>query len=215
MDFVSKRYWFFLISLAVILPGVVFLIIAPGLRPGIDFTGGSSITLQFTDSVSQEDIRRELSRVDQPDATVQKLDEGMYFVRTTELDEEAKTILVETVKASLSPGGVDVLSFDLVSPVVAHRTVVKRSRNGLGRSSGNILLHMVGVPQRAKPLQIRSSRDPRAVSRHNNRDRHLCHSGRANGDGSQHHVLVRSVDSHRLQRERHHSGISTGCGRTS
>ena len=127
MDFVSKRYWFYLLSLAVILPGLVFLIIAPGLRPGIDFTGGSSITLQFSDSVKQEDLRRELSRIDQPDATVQRLEEDMYFVRTTQLDEEAKTILVETLKASLSPGGVDVLSFDLVSPVVAKRTVV----NGL------------------------------------------------------------------------------------
>ena len=137
MDFVGHRYWFFLISLAIILPGVVFLIIAPGLRPGIDFTGGSSITLQFSDSVDQNDLRRELRRIDQPDATVQKLEEDMYFVRTTELDEELKTELVESLKASLSPSGVDVLSFDLVSPVVARGTVV----NGLAM----VLVAAVGI----------------------------------------------------------------------
>ena len=87
--------------------------------------------------MDQNDLRRELRRIDQPDATVQKLEEDMYFVRTTELDEELKTELVESLKASLSPSGVDVLSFDLVSPVVARGTVV----NGLAM----VLVAAVGI----------------------------------------------------------------------
>ncbi|MDP6380184.1 MAG: OB-fold nucleic acid binding domain-containing protein, partial [Phycisphaerae bacterium] len=46
-----NRRWFFLISLAVILPGVAFFVSAPGLNPGIDFTGGSTIVLDFAESV--------------------------------------------------------------------------------------------------------------------------------------------------------------------
>ena len=124
MNFVGKRRWFFLLSLAVILPGVVFLIVAPGLKPGIDFTGGSAISLKFADDVTQENLRTELAGLDHPDAVVQRLGDDTYFIRTKELNQERKDALVERVESVLSPNGVDVLSFDLVSPVVARETVL-------------------------------------------------------------------------------------------
>ncbi len=123
MNVVAKRHWFFLLSLLVIGPGIVFLIIAPGLKQGIDFTGGSSISLNFLNPVEQVDLRRELAGLDQPDAIVQKTGDNAYFVRTKELHEAAKNELVESLKSRLSPSGVEVLSFDLVSPVVAGETV--------------------------------------------------------------------------------------------
>ena len=123
MDFVGKRRWFLLLSLTVLLPGVVFLIIAPGLKAGIDFTGGSAITLQFADKVKQENLRAQLSTLGHPDALVQSLGEDSFFIRTKELDQAAKDRIVEGTELALSPNGVDVLSFDLVSPVVARETV--------------------------------------------------------------------------------------------
>lgn len=124
MDFVGKRNWFFLLSVLIILPGVVFLLIAPGLRPGIDFTGGSSTSLEFQAEVDQGDLRDEMALAGHPDSIVQKLADRTFFIRTKELSEEAKDSLVETLQAKLSPDGVVVLSFDLVSPVVASETVV-------------------------------------------------------------------------------------------
>ena len=123
MDFVGKRRWFLLLSLTVLLPGVVFLIIAPGLKAGIDFTGGSAITLQFADKVKQENLRAQLATLGHPDALVQSLGEDSFFIRTKELDQAAKDRIVEGTELALSPNGVDVLSFDLVSPVVARETV--------------------------------------------------------------------------------------------
>ena len=123
MDVVAKRYWFFLISLLVIVPGILFLIIAPGLKQGIDFTGGSSISLEFLNPGEQVDLRRELAGLDQSDAIVQKTGDNTYFVRTKQLQEAEKTELVDGLKSRLSPSGVQVLSFDLVSPVVAGETV--------------------------------------------------------------------------------------------
>ena len=76
MDFVGKRGWFFLTSLLVIFPGIVFLIIAPGLKPGIDFTGGSAVTLAFQDEVTQGPLRDELAELGYADATVQQLEEN-------------------------------------------------------------------------------------------------------------------------------------------
>ena len=124
MDFVGKRVWFFLLSLLVIAPGLVFLVIAPGLRPGIDFTGGSTLTIQFDDPVEQGALRIRLADLGHPDATVQKIEADTFFIRTKELDEDAKDSLVESIETRLSPSGASELSFDLVSPVVAQETVV-------------------------------------------------------------------------------------------
>ncbi len=124
MDFVGKRPWFFLLSLLVILPGVAFLIINPGLKTGIDFTGGSTMTLGFDAPVSQQALREQLAAQGELDSTVQNLGDNQFFVRTRELSEERKDEIVSSLEASLSPDGVDVLSFDLVSPVVAQETVL-------------------------------------------------------------------------------------------
>ena len=124
MDFVGKRHWFFLFSLAVILPGVVFLIIAPGLNGGIDFTGGTTLTLEFADTVEQQDLRDEMTNEGYSEAIVQNLGENTFFVRTRELREEEKKRLVEVLESNLSPEGITILSFDLVSPVVARETVL-------------------------------------------------------------------------------------------
>ena len=124
MDFVGKRAWFFLVSALVIAPGIAFLIIGGGLKPGIDFTGGSTTGLQFDANVQQADLRSELTSLGYEDAIVQRMDDSAFFVRTKELQEEEKDNLVESLQARLSPDGVTVLSFDLVSPVVAAETVV-------------------------------------------------------------------------------------------
>jgi len=124
VDFVGKRGWFFLTSLLVIFPGIVFLIIAPGLKPGIDFTGGSAVTLAFQDEVTQGPLRDELAELGYADATVQQLEENTYFIRTKELSDDAKATLTSGLETALSPSGSDELSFYLVSPVVASETVV-------------------------------------------------------------------------------------------
>ena len=124
MDFVGKRLWFFLVSALVIAPGIVFLVIGGGLKPGIDFTGGSTTGLEFAANVQQGDLRSELTSLGYEDAIVQRMDDNAFFVRTKELQEEEKDSLVDSLQAGLSPDGVTVLSFDLVSPVVAAETVV-------------------------------------------------------------------------------------------
>ena len=124
MDIVGKRGWLFLISGILLVPGIVFLIIAPGLRPGIDFTGGSTVTIEFVDTVEQDALRDTLAELEVDDATVQDFGGNTYFIRTKELSETEKETLVSQLEAALSPGGSEVLAFDLVSPVVAAETVV-------------------------------------------------------------------------------------------
>ena len=124
MNFVGLRGWFFIFSALVILPGIVFLIIAPGLKQGIDFTGGSTLTLEFSDPVNQTDLRAELANLGHSDATVQQLEDNVFFIRTKELDEVARVAVLTGTEGNLSPNGVQQLSFDLVSPVVAGETIL-------------------------------------------------------------------------------------------
>ena len=127
MDFVGKRNWFFLFSFIVILPGVVFLIINPGLRTGIDFKGGSTMTIAFSTPVTQEALRGQLASLGQVDSTVQNFGDNTYFLRTRQLSEPDREAILNSLEANLSPDGVEVLSSDLVSPVVARETIL----NGL------------------------------------------------------------------------------------
>ncbi len=124
MDFVAKRNWFFLFSFIVILPGVVFLIINPGLRAGIDFRGGSTMTVAFSNPVTQEEVRTHLATLGEVDATVQNFGDNTYFLRTRQLSETEKESILNSLEATLSQDGVEVLSSDLVSPVVARETIL-------------------------------------------------------------------------------------------
>ena len=127
MNFVAKRFWFFIISISVITPGIVFLIIAPGLKPGIDFTGGSSMTLQFPEGTSAGagEIREALANIGYAESTVQNLGDSNFFVRTKELQEEEKDSLVMNLTDIVARDAQNVLqSFDLVSPIVARETII-------------------------------------------------------------------------------------------
>ena len=46
LNIIGRRYLYFRLSLLVIIPGTIFLILF-GLRPGIDFSGGSILELQL------------------------------------------------------------------------------------------------------------------------------------------------------------------------
>ena len=121
MDFVNKRIWFFSLSLILISIGVIFLFISPGLKPGIDFTGGSTISIKFNNDTSQEDIRSELSQIGHPNSVIQMMEKNTYFIRTKQLND--KTDIISDANILLNPEKVSVLSFDTVSAVIALETI--------------------------------------------------------------------------------------------
>ena len=135
MNFAQRRPGFFLLSALVILPGVICLILSPGLKPGIDFTGGSSLTVQFPEGskANQESIRLELSETGYNDAKIQNIGKvtsngeryETFFLRTKNLTEEQKDSLVDSLNKVFAPDSEDtLLSFDMVSAVVAEETVI-------------------------------------------------------------------------------------------
>ncbi|MCH2309508.1 MAG: protein translocase subunit SecF [SAR202 cluster bacterium] len=127
MKFAERRIYFFIISFLVITPGIFFLITNGGLNTGIDFKGGSSMTLSFPDgvSVSQTQIRSSLLDIGYSDTTIQNLGNNSFFLRTTELDDNEKSIIEKNLITNFTPQSASIItSYDLVSPVVANETVI-------------------------------------------------------------------------------------------
>ena len=96
INFVGRRKWYFLISGVIILIGVVSLIVF-GLRWGIEFTGGSMITVGFEQEVAQEELRAVMAELGYDDAIIQKTGEGDFLVRTTLLSDEDMMLIRETL----------------------------------------------------------------------------------------------------------------------
>ncbi len=98
IDFVGKRKWYFLVSGIIILIGVIFLL-SVGLQRGIEFTGGTMVTISFEQAVTQEELREELAVLGHDDAIIQWSDDAQAFViRTTELSEEDVVVMQNALR---------------------------------------------------------------------------------------------------------------------
>ena len=134
IDFVAKRFWFLAVSAILILPGVISLVLPGGLNPGIDFTSGSILTLQFEQPIEQAQLRQALGDLGHPEAIVQRSD-NVFIVRTFPLAGEVRDGTGDIVQPSERQtleqalvsrfGTLDVLGFDSVSPLVAAEIVQK------------------------------------------------------------------------------------------
>ncbi len=131
MDIVGNRRWYFLISALLLLPGIVSLIIPPALRPGIDFTSGTAITIVGEDPLSEADLRAAFADLGHPEALIQKTGSTTAFVRTDVLEEGVAqddgssvselSLIEEELMDRL---GIDVQEVDTVSSIVAGETVL-------------------------------------------------------------------------------------------
>ncbi|MBI4213196.1 MAG: protein translocase subunit SecF [Chloroflexi bacterium] len=129
-DLVGKRFAFLLISLLMVLPGIFSLILPGGLRPGIDFTSGSIMTVRFQRDVDQPSVRQVYAEIGLDEAVIQRAEDGTYIVRTKPLEAEIEgsgqgVSGRQRVEDELTRrlGALTVLSFDQVSPIVAAEIV--------------------------------------------------------------------------------------------
>jgi len=118
-DITGRRFWFFLISAAVILIGIISLAVF-GLRTGIEFSSGSMMRLSFEQKVDQGELRQELTSLGYANAIVQGTKEGDFLIRTGKLSGEDKAQLVSALTARF--GNLEETEFYAVSPMVAIET---------------------------------------------------------------------------------------------
>ena len=123
IDFVGKKRWFFLISAILILAGIISLAVF-GLRWGVDFSSGTSITLRFENAVELGQLRQELARLGYENASVQPNKDviGEFFITLPEISSDQYTQLKAGLEAGLATNITD-SNLYTVSPIIALATV--------------------------------------------------------------------------------------------
>lgn len=119
-DFVKRRMWYFLLSTVIIVPGIIFLAVF-GLKPGVDFQSGTSMTLHFSGTVEQGQLRQALTEQGYSEVIIQHSGEGDYLLRTEPISPDQRQKLVSGLETSLGYQ-VTVRDYYSVSPIVAGDT---------------------------------------------------------------------------------------------
>jgi preprotein translocase subunit SecF len=79
-DIVGKRRWYFLFSALITIPGLIFIALG-GLKPSIDFTGGTVWQVRFLDDPTAAEVQAALVELGHDEATVEEVDDGYLEVR--------------------------------------------------------------------------------------------------------------------------------------
>lgn len=124
MNIIKNRYLYFLISLLVIIPGIVFMILnwnesGQPLPLAIDFTGGSLLEVQFSGPRPSVEEVRNIFLQFAPDTVpiIQSLEGNSYAIRSKTIDDATKGKIVEEL-VNRTGTEVTVLTFSSVSPSV-------------------------------------------------------------------------------------------------
>ena len=121
-NIIGKRYWFFLISALVIVPGIISLI-AFGLKPSNDFRGGTTMTLHFDPAVQESQLRQSMVAAGYQDATIQHSTSGDFFISIREITPDERVKLQSDLQTSLN-SKLTVVDYTLTSASVASQTVL-------------------------------------------------------------------------------------------
>lgn len=85
IDLVAPRRYFFAASGALMVVSIL-LLLTVGLRPGIEFTSGTTMLVRFEGAVQQDALRQAYANLDHPEVRIQSTGPNEYLIRTSELE---------------------------------------------------------------------------------------------------------------------------------
>lgn len=153
MDIVGKRKWYYILSVAIIVPGLIGMLVsmiqfgAP-LRLGIDFTSGSLMELQFQQPADPAEVRAlvrsfrhdGLELTDSAVTTAEQLGQQTILIRSKFLEPEPKEALQERIRTEI--GEFTELRFDSVGPAIGQE-VTRAASYAVAAAAIAILLYLV------------------------------------------------------------------------
>ncbi len=122
LDIVGKKYWYFLLSLIIIIPGIISLLLF-GLNLSIEFTGGSRLTFVSSKEVSQNQISALKSVFEQNQIKVASIEKSgnSVFVRSGPVDEKQDLVITAEIKNKV--GDFKQESYETVGPTIGGETL--------------------------------------------------------------------------------------------
>lgn len=136
------KWLYFLISAIVIVPGI-FSLLKWGLKPSIDFTGGTLWELEFTKPVSSDQLSAigEALKENQVEySSVQTSGENRVLIKAKPVERE-KAISLTSVIAQKAGEKPTELRFDTVGPTLGQE-LIRKTIIAIGLAAGFILLYV-------------------------------------------------------------------------
>jgi preprotein translocase subunit SecF len=140
MNIMGRRYWFFGLSLLVIVPGMIFLALG-GMHPAIDFTGGSLLQLQFTAGPVPQpaSVEGALASLGIAGANVQTVGTDSIAIRSQEMDTTTKDKVAKALSARF--GAATVTQYESVGPALGSE-VAQRAAGAVALAAVAITLYI-------------------------------------------------------------------------
>ena len=152
INILGKRYYFFALSMLIIMPGLILLgsMAASGKLPlAIDFTGGSLLEIRFANATpSDTDIINLYRKLGVEDVKVQTTSAGSYVIRSSVLEDSTRATIADELGKEYN-SKVTVLRFESVGPTIG-REVTSRAAQAVAVAALIVAFYMTfafrGVP---------------------------------------------------------------------
>lgn len=142
MNILGKRYFFFALSLVLIVPGLI-LLFANGMPLSIDFTGGSLLEVKFEEGKTPDTatIISIYEDAEIRDTQLTTAEDGSLVIRSSFLTNEARDAVLSAMQ-EVSGSTVSVTKFDSVGPSIGAQ-VTQRAAIAITVSSLLVVLFII------------------------------------------------------------------------
>jgi preprotein translocase subunit SecF len=147
LNIIGRRKLYYLISIALIIPGLISLAIPPSLKLAVDFTGGTLWEIQFQQPPAPADVKAFLAGHGHGDAIVQTSGESAILIRSKEIPSESKNEISQPLQQRF--GRFTELRFESVGPTVGQEVAV-RAIGAVALASLAILLYIAWAFRRVE-----------------------------------------------------------------
>jgi SecD/SecF fusion protein len=148
VNIIGRRKLFYGLSLAIIVPGLIFLALG-GLKPSIEFKSGTQIQVQYPKSVTMAEVQQALSGQGFHHETVQMADSGTTAIvsvpdKSTAASKENSPVYNRLMTALKTLGSTKEQSFGNVDPVISSE-VTSNAIQAVLMASALIVLYLALV----------------------------------------------------------------------
>jgi len=124
MDIIGKKYWYFLLSLIVIVPGFISLILF-GLNLSVEFTGGSNFIFSFPKTVSSVEASQISKIFTTNKIKLENIDVtgNQVSIKSQPVDQKQDIAITSEIKNKV--GNFQQQSYETIGPTIGSETTTK------------------------------------------------------------------------------------------
>src|SRR3990167_10253702 len=123
MNIIGKKYIWFAISLAIMVPGIISLILF-GLNLSIDFTGGSRMTVAYPKEVESKQIEFIKNNLESQKIKVVSIEQSdkLLIIRTSPIEQKQNVKFIKDLKSNYKEAKQE--EFSTIGPTIGKETTV-------------------------------------------------------------------------------------------